>query len=79
MAGMSAIALTALRKGERGQILQIRSQGALGRRIRDMGFMPGMSVTMLGHAPMGDPLALRVADTTVALRHREAASIFIKR
>ncbi|WP_366938389.1 FeoA family protein [uncultured Desulfovibrio sp.] len=68
-----------LRKGEKGQILQICSKGELGRRIRDMGLVPGVPVMLLGRAPMGDPLALRVADTTVALRKREAAAILIKK
>ena len=44
-----------------------------------MGLIPGAAITLLGRAPMGDPLALRVADTTVAIRKREAKSILIKR
>ncbi|MBR3664145.1 MAG: ferrous iron transport protein A [Desulfovibrio sp.] len=73
------IDLTSLQKGEKAQILQISSRGELGRRIRDMGLIPGAAITLLGRAPMGDPLALRVADTTVAIRKREAKSILIKR
>ncbi|MBQ7609387.1 MAG: ferrous iron transport protein A [Desulfovibrionaceae bacterium] len=74
---MTSIPLTSLKKGERGKILQVRSQGELGKRIRDIGIVPGIAVTVLGRAPLGDPLALRVADTTVALRKREAAQILI--
>ncbi len=79
MSNMRGISLSMLHKGEQGQIVQVCSYGELGRRIRDMGLVPGMPVTMLGRAPMGDPLALRVVDTTVALRKREAAAILIKR
>ncbi|MBQ9453967.1 MAG: ferrous iron transport protein A [Desulfovibrio sp.] len=79
MSTMRGISLSTLHKGEHGQIVQVCSYGELGRRIRDMGLVPGMPVTLLGRAPMGDPLALRVVDTTVALRKREAAAILIKR
>ncbi|MCR5563922.1 MAG: ferrous iron transport protein A [Desulfovibrio sp.] len=77
MQNQSALALTTLKQGEQAMITQVRSHGALGRRIRSMGLLPGMTVTMMGKAPMGDPLALRVANTTVALRKREAAEILI--
>ncbi|MCR5815193.1 MAG: ferrous iron transport protein A [Desulfovibrio sp.] len=79
MAISRGIALTSLQKGEKAQILQITSHGELGRRIRDLGLIPGVSISLLGRAPLGDPLALRVADTTVAIRKREAQAIFIKR
>ncbi len=72
-----SVTLTTLHNGEHGQIKQILSHGGLARRIRDMGLLPGAQVTVLGRAPLGDPLALRVADTTVALRKREASSILI--
>ncbi|MBQ9537606.1 MAG: ferrous iron transport protein A [Desulfovibrionaceae bacterium] len=71
------MALSTLRKGECGFIHRIKSHGDLARRIRDMGILPGTRITVLGRAPLGDPLALRVADTTVALRKQEAATIFI--
>ncbi|MBO5491452.1 MAG: ferrous iron transport protein A [Desulfovibrio sp.] len=79
MRNIRGTSLTTLHKGEQGQILQICSKGELGRRIRDMGLVPGVPVMLLGRAPMGDPLALRVEDTTVALRKREAAAILIKK
>ena len=71
------ISLTTLKQGEQARVIQIRSRGALGRRIRAMGILPGMTVTLMGRAPMGDPLALRVADTTVALRKHKASEILI--
>ena len=71
------IPLNSLKKGQAGKIVQIKSQGDLGRRIRDMGLVVGMPVTILGRAPMGDPLALRVAETTLALRKHEAESILV--
>ncbi|MCR4667617.1 MAG: ferrous iron transport protein A [Desulfovibrio sp.] len=74
----NSISLSSLKKGQKGHIVKIRSQGELGRRIRDLGLVPGMNVTMLGRAPLGDPIALRVADTTVALRKREATFILIE-
>ena len=71
------VALTSLKKGDYGKIVSIQSHGGIARRIRDLGLLPGELITVLGCAPLGDPLALRVSDTTVALRKQEAASILI--
>lgn len=73
----SLVPVNHLRAGEKGRIAHIRSGGELARRIRDMGMVAGMPVTMLGRAPLGDPVALRVAGTTVALRRHEAEAIFV--
>lgn len=69
--------LGSLCDGECGNVVSIEAHGELGRRIRSMGLVVGMNVTVMGRAPMRDPLTLRFANTSVALRRNEANAIFV--
>ena len=63
---------------QRGTILSIQARGALGRRIRDMGLVPGTEITVLGRAPLQDPVALRLKGFTLTLRNNEADHIMVE-
>jgi ferrous iron transport protein A len=45
------------------------------RRLHEMGFDEGVDVEVLHRAPLGDPIAVRVGNMTVALRRHEARQI----
>jgi len=60
------------------RICSVGAQGELGRRIRDMGLMPGVEVTVVGKAPLRDPVALRLRDFTLTLRNSEADHIVVE-
>lgn len=55
-----------------GKIVSIKATGELGRRIRDMGLVPGTEFTIQGRAPLYDPVALRLMGFTLTLRNNEA-------
>ena len=71
------IKLRAMRVGQKGIIRKIMASGEINQRIRDMGLIPGASVAVVGKAPLKDPVALRIADFTIALRNREADFITV--
>jgi ferrous iron transport protein A len=49
------------------------------RRLMELGFVPGERIRMLRRAmPGGDPLAVKVGESTFALRRFEAALISIR-
>ena len=48
---------------------------ALRQHILDMGLTPGTEVTMMRHAPMGDPLEIRLRGYELTLRRAEAEHI----
>jgi ferrous iron transport protein A len=53
--------------------------GDVSRRLMELGFVPGEKIRMLRRAmPGGDPLAIKVGESTFALRRFEAALITIK-
>ena len=74
------------KRGFRGTIVAIAvTEGAHGvsaseleRRLLELGFVEGARVEVLHEGPLGrDPIAVRVNDTTVALRRREAMAILM--
>ena len=58
-------------------ILAIGGDNPLRRRLLDMGLTPGVTVTMLRTAPLGDPLLLSLRGYKLALRRSDAACISI--
>jgi ferrous iron transport protein A len=61
-----------------GTITAIKVTGELGRRIRDMGLVPGTEIRIQGRAPLYDPVALRVQGATLTLRNNEADYIEVE-
>ena len=61
-----------------GIIAAIKVAGDLGRRIRDMGMVPGTQIKIQGRAPLYDPVALRIRGATLTLRNNEADYIEVE-
>jgi ferrous iron transport protein A len=72
------ILLRHMSAGQKGVIAQVKARGELGRRIRDMGVVPGTPVQIQGRAPLQDPVAIRVRDFTLTLRNNEADYIHVE-
>ncbi len=47
-----------MKVGQNGRIAKIEAQGIVNQRIRDMGIIPGASVTVVGRGAIKDPVAL---------------------
>ena len=76
---MRVITVADLVEGEEARITEIRSRGRFRQRLLEMGLVRGTSLKMLGHAPLGDPLAVKVRGYLLALRRAEAAQILVER
>jgi ferrous iron transport protein A len=68
-----------LKVGEKAKVVAITAIGELGRRIRDMGLVPGAELEVVGRAPLQDPVALRLTGFTLSLRNNEADYIAVER
>ena len=71
------ISLCDVPSGQKVRVVAVQAEGELGRRIRDMGLVPGAEVQVVGRAPLRDPLALRLSGFTLSLRNREADQILV--
>lgn len=72
------IPLRQLDKGQQARIVAVGAVGELGRRIRDMGLVPGAEVEIIGRAPLQDPVALRLKGFTLSLRNSEADYVTVE-
>lgn len=70
--------LRKMKKNQTGTICAVRAEGELGRRIRDMGLVPGTKIRIQGRAPLNDPIALRLMGFTLTLRNNEADFIEVE-
>ncbi len=75
---MACINMRQMKEKQSGRIATVRASGELGRRLRDMGLVPGTRFTVKGRAPLKDPVALRIAGFTLALRNSEADYIDVE-
>lgn len=75
---MKRMNMRQMEKNQSGTIAAIHADGELGRRIRDMGLLPGAEVKIQGRAPFKDPVALRVMGFTLSLRNSEADYIEVE-
>lgn len=71
--------LNELKAGEQCRILMVAGEGALRRRLMDMGLTPGTRVFVRKVAPLGDPVVLHLRGYDLTLRKEDAANITIER
>lgn len=75
---MHQLGMRQMEKKQSGTITSILADGELGRRIRDMGLVPGTEIQIMGRAPLYDPVAVRAMGFTLMLRNKEADYIIVK-
>jgi ferrous iron transport protein A len=84
---MLPVSLGSLRKGARGVVTDVRddaqslgdeAQSTVSRRLLELGFIPGEAFEVVAEIwPGGDPIAVRLGNTTFALRRREAGAVMV--
>jgi ferrous iron transport protein A len=73
-----ALPLTALQPGQSGVIVAVASDTGIGRRLLDLGFVPGTEVRVLRRAPLGDPVIFALRGMQICLRRGEAARVTVQ-
>ncbi|MBO6020386.1 MAG: ferrous iron transport protein A, partial [Clostridia bacterium] len=61
--------------GRSATVVEVGGTGALRQHLLDMGIVPGVSVSMVKHAPLGDPVEIRIHSYELTLRLADAAKI----
>ena len=64
--------------GETVRIIKLRGEGAVKRRIMDMGLTKGTEVTIRKVAPLGDPIEITVRGYEPSLRKADAEMIDVE-
>ena len=73
--------LSDLRLGTSARVIGLQEDTAddpIAKRLSNLGFVPGRTVTPLRRAPLGDPVVYRVADYELCLRRHEARMVHVE-
>ena len=64
--------------GSTVKVIKLHGEGAIKRRIMDMGITKGVLITVRKLAPLGDPMELTVRGYELSLRKADAAMIEVE-
>jgi len=67
--------LDELKPGQKCNVVDIHLAGVNGQRLMDMGFIPGVEITVVRNAPLIDPVELEIRGYNISIRHAEARYI----
>ena len=68
-----------IKPGDSVVVENIGGDGALRQHFLDMGVIPGIEITLIKYAPMGDPAEFRIHDYELTLRLAEAEQIEVSK
>ena len=66
-----------LKPGDRGVVTKVTGEGALKRRLMDMGITKGADILVRKVAPLGDPIEVNLRSYELSLRKSEAENIMV--
>ena len=64
--------------GGKAKVVKIHGEGAVKRRIMDMGITRGVEISVRKVAPLGDPIEITVRGYELSLRKADAENIEVE-
>jgi len=69
--------LSELAPGTHAVVREVRGGGPIGRRLLDLGLLPGTPVTVVRRAPLGDPVVYELRGYRLCLRRADSALVLV--
>lgn len=70
--------LAELAIGQRVRVVQVAGADEVTLRLLEMGLTPGVELTVIGAAPLGDPLELEFRGYRLSVRKSEASRVEVE-
>ena len=70
--------LREIKIGGTARVVKVHGEGAVRRRIMDMGITRGVDIKITKVAPLGDPLEVTVRGYELSLRKEDAARVEVE-
>jgi ferrous iron transport protein A len=70
--------LNELAIGDQARVKQVTGADDISARLLEMGLTPGVSLALLGVAPLGDPIELELRGYRLSIRKSEAARVEVE-
>lgn len=64
--------------GQKAKVIKIKGEGAIRRRIMDMGITKGVEILVKKFAPLGDPIEITIRGYELTLRKEDANKICVE-
>ena len=72
------LTLKDVKVGKSAKVLKVQGEGAVRRRIMDMGITKGVEVYVRKVAPLGDPIEVMVRGYELSIRKEDAQMVLIE-
>jgi ferrous iron transport protein A len=69
--------LNELQIGQRGLIVDVGGDDGIAIRLMEMGLTDGEEITLIGFAPLGDPIEFLIRGYRLSLRNAEAKRVTV--
>lgn len=76
--GAGALTLKEVKIGQTVRVTKLNGEGAVKRRIMDMGITKGTEISVRKVAPLGDPIEITVRGYELSLRKEDAEKIEVE-
>lgn len=70
--------LRQIKIGDTAKVVKLHGEGAIKRRIMDMGITKGVEITVRKVAPLGDPIEITVRGYELSIRKEDAEKIEVE-
>ncbi len=67
-----------IKVGQSAKVIKLHGEGAVKRRIMDMGITKGVEIYVRKVAPLGDPMELTLRDYELSIRKADAEQIEVE-
>lgn len=71
--------LSELKADDKCIIEELACDGVLKQRMMVMGIVPGVEVSIVKYAPLGDPIEVKINSANLSLRKQEANAVIVKK
>lgn len=75
---MREIPLCDMEKGQKGRVTRLETKNELRKRFRELGLLEKTTVECVIKSPAGDPKAYLIRGAVIALRNKDAATVFVE-
>ncbi len=69
--------LTDIKRGQVARVKRLCQEGAMRRRLQDIGLIEGTMVVCVGKSPLGDPTAFLIRGAVIALRAEDSSKVIV--
>ncbi len=75
--GPAARTLADLAVGDKARVVKLEGAGLTVQRLAEMGLTPGVVITVVRFAPLGDPVEVKVRGYALSLRNVDARCVLV--